>query len=72
MKIKPKLTGLPVIIFSTKLVLKPREVDLRMKRNELSGESLCLSFAVTRLKIGFIEKSGKRNVNFTWPRGAYL
>ena len=47
--------------FLTKLVIKPRGVDLG-KKNEKnpSGEFLCLSFDVTRLKIGFIEKMQKK------------
>ena len=42
--------------FLTKLVIKPREVDLGKNEKNPSGEFSYLSFAVTRLKIGLKDK----------------
>ena len=67
--------------FFTKLVIKPRGVDLRRKWINPTGEFLYLSFAITRLKNEIIEKKSKIG-HWFWtkrlpqpkgaPRGAYL
>ena len=46
-------------IYSTKSILKPRGVDLGVYGQKTLWEFLYLSFAVTRLKIGPIEKMQK-------------
>ena len=50
-------------IFSNKLVMKSRRVDLGKNKKNPSGEFLFLSFAVKILKIGHIEKMQKNYVD---------